>query len=186
MISRKHRFLFVHIPRSGGTSISSQLPEAVRESEKHDSLFTMENKFDVSGFFKFTFIRNPWDIVISKYLSPYYSRSPKRPKIGKLANKSLLYFLKNYYPAPSESGDLLHDYFNPSKMDFIGRFETRERDLDYVSSKIGIKLDPSVCLRRIKPKHKHYTEYYDDETREIVGEKYAKDIEYFGYKFKDE
>ena len=181
MICNKNKFIFIHIPRTGGTSIEHLLGKK-DEVGKHDSLFSLEKKFDTSNFFKFSFIRNPWDITISKYFAPYYC------KINQLSNHSLLYFLNNYYSAPHEAGDLFHDYFDPSKMDFIGRFETREKDLDYISSKIGVRFDPkfSVKEKEMKKKNskKHYTEYYDDETRQIVAEKYAKDIEYFGYDFE--
>lgn len=180
MIDHKHKFIFIHIPRTGGTSIENLLGK-VNEGDKHKSLFSLEKKVDISSFFKFSFIRNPWDITISKYVAPYYC------KINKLSNKSFLYFLENYFPAPNEAGDSFHDYFDPSKMDYIGRFETREKDLDYISNKIGIELDPKFSVKQKEMQRtrskKHYTEYYDDETREIVAQKYAQDIERFGYKF---
>lgn len=200
MINHDHKFIFVHIPRTSGTSIEEHFGyngDAAwwgGDGKKHYTLNQYKKELkdiDFKHYFKFSIVRNPWDIIISKYMDIYWFShkfkkgvpiSERGGAIGYHATKSLKYFLDHYQPIPHEHGDGLLDYFDPSQMDFVGRFENRDRDLEYISDKIGIEIDTNTRAR-VDPEKKHYTEYYDDETRDIVAERYARDIEYFGYEF---
>ena len=64
MISHKHKFIFTHIPKTGGTSITRALnPNA---GIKNKPLKEMPLK-DKEDYFKFTFVRNPWDRAVSMF-----------------------------------------------------------------------------------------------------------------------
>ncbi len=190
MINHKHKFLFIHTPRTGGTSIEENFRNYTEE-RKHWNLNDWKKTLDpeiFNEYFKFTFVRNPWDFIVSKYKDKYFSRNYRGGLIGERAGKSLKYFLEHYKTPKHEHGETFHDYFKPEQMDFIGRFENRENDLQYISQKIGVNIDGNIHRRKIQMRNKnkkHYTEYYDEETKQIVAEKYAKDIEYFGYKFEE-
>jgi len=190
MINHQHKFLFIHIPRTGGSSIESQFNyDEEIERNKHWTLHDWKKTLDPDVFdeyFKFTFVRNPWDLTISKYKCDWFTSKRPGGPIGEKEGKSLKYFLEHYERPAHENGETFHDYFDPEQINFVGRFENRENDLQYISQKIGVNIDSKIHQRKIQMRNKnkkHYTEYYDDETREIVAEKYAKDIEYFGYKF---
>ena len=208
MISQKHKFIFIHAPKTAGTSIEGALipfssNNATKEQldTKNKDLMngpianavpfklkgfkvtkhTMFRQYirtwtsclgDMDDYFKFGNIRNPWDRAISYYFW----------KCGRNALFSKKKFLKFIGYKPLKS---FYNYFvdnnNSLSFDFYIRFENLQQDFDVVCDKIGI---PRQKLPHVnKSKHKHYTEYYDDETRQIVAERYAKDIEYFNYEF---
>jgi|TARA_Y100000034_G_scaffold88743_1_gene106540 hypothetical protein len=126
-------------------------------------------------------VRNPWE----KLLSQYFFRvkdDTQHGYIREAKDVSFLDFLQKPFPLGNKPQcDKLSDSKGNLCMDFIGRFENLQEDFNTVCDKIGI---PQQELPHVnKTKHKHYTEYYDNETKQIVAEKYAKDIEYFGYEF---
>ena len=183
MISHEHKCIFIHIPRTGGTSIERSF-NWDKEGKKHWNLSRWRSGLDINlfnNYFKFSFVRNPWDFIISKYKAGWFGA------IGEKTGKSLKFFLEHYKTPKHECGETFHEYFSPNQMDFIGRFENRTEDISFISKKIGKHIDSKIHVRKIQQidkNKKHYTEYYDNETREIVATRYSKDIEYFGYNFE--
>ena len=192
MISHKHKFIFVHINKTGGTSIEALLKKYSNKFKQHQSIIDLNKEASSNDYFKFTFVRNSWDRFLSLYK---YRIKTNQTNLGKnsvsfkewanhIYNKN-----PNYYNIPnkmkllmlSDQLDWITDVTGSVDMDFIGRFENLQEDFSTICDRIGI---PRQKLpHKNKSEHKHYTEYYDEETKSIVAKKYAKDIEYFGYKF---
>lgn len=140
------------------------------------------NTIDLSNCFKFTVVRNPWDRMVSSF---HWERTNKLIEKDARISSNFKEFARNprwYRSQHSKSQlDFITDESFNIKVDFICRFENLQEDFN--SACIKGNIPPRKLLHEHKSERKHYTEYYDDETKQIVAEKYAKDIEYFGYKF---
>ena len=212
MISHKHKSIFVHIPKTGGTSIELALRDhsftgqynsymsgrratrgwdktydnqetPIRENAGHWVHKHRPTKFfkpRFSEYKKFAFVRNSWDRMVSSWAYV------KRQTGCSYEFKRFVYeypFKKVFWDWHTMPQYIhLEDGDGNVLVDFVGRFENLEADLNHVGDRIG--LPERIKLPHIrKSKHKHYTEYYDDETQQYVRKLFSGDINRFGYKF---
>ncbi len=205
MIDHQNKYIFIHIPKNAGESIEKALGGYMNRSklcwiEKGFPLQHLtasqikaragEEKFD--NYFKFSFVRNPFSKCLSEY---FWEKNTwmtlgttlgfkqwvktKLKKLIKNSEKRDIPIEKKMHNLPQYK--FIYNDEGESMVDWIGRFENVVNDFNVACNKIGI---PNRQLpHENKANHKHYTEYYDTESREIVAEQYAKDIEYFGYEF---
>jgi len=71
----------------------------------------------------------------------------------------------------------------PEDINFIGRFENYVEDMKTVLELSGISIDDVNIPHTNKTSHNNYREYYDEDTKNMVGEMYKDDIVRFGYTF---
>jgi len=170
--------VFVHPPRSSGTSIEYCMLNSgtVPDNSKHLNATQIKNHLGEEAWsksFKFGIVRNPWDRMASLYITketPFVTYNHH-------AGNSMVEFLKQYTPMPWEHGIQCSDYLN-EPLDYIIRFEKRLEGIDFVNSKLkdyGLNIDSSV-VKRAHPKKKPYSEYYDNEADYLMREMFKDDI----------
>ena len=69
-------------------------------------------------------------------------------------------------------------------VDFVGRFENLKKDWEYVAEKINVEKELPHLRKSIGKNKKHYSEYYDEKSKNIIQKLYKHDIKYFKYKFQ--
>ena len=77
--------------------------------------------------------------------------------------------------------DYLADAAGAILVDKIGRFETLAADTDEIFARLGLA---DHLPRRNSSRHGHYSEWYSARARDIVGARFRRDIEAFGYRFE--
>ena len=201
-ISYKHNCIFVHIPKCAGTSIEFALGmhgdqknigkiECKNITKNEKTLFggslqhlssTQIQKIikNYEEFFKFSFVRNPWDRAVS--LSLFHSAEKQKDKDMSKSEfqKVLTDRMQSSPPWFKNQTDYITNKDGEITVDFIGRFENLEQDFKKIAEKIGVD---KTLEKRMKLNRRKYEDYYNDETKEIIAEKYSDDIDYFGYKF---
>ena len=185
-----HRAIFIHIPKTGGSSVA----RALFGDSRHVPYFEYEriNPRKFRRFFKFSFVRNPWDRLVSTYFflkNGGVNELDRRFAAEKLAGydnfsafvegwlseqniRSWVHFMPQHY--------FICDAKRRVRMDFVGRTETIAADFRTVCERLGVAAQLKWTNRG---DHRPYGDYYTEALRERVAAVYAEDIAIFGYQY---
>lgn len=177
--SSSSNYTFFLIQKTGISSILSVLRSATEIDS--DSVTILYFKPLYRNRFKFCFIRNPWDRMVSCYSNKVLRKILYPECWDKDFDFFVQYLTKQHLQTSEGHIRLQTSSFPVNDIDFIGRLENFNNDFDYIiNEKLKLDKEPVVMNPSV---HKHYTEYYDDKTRKIIAELYKSDIEIGNYKF---
>jgi hypothetical protein len=193
----RRKLLFIHIPKTAGVSIEHSL--FGRTLFRHKSFRQFElafSKSQLASLFKFTFVRNPWDRLVSAWT---FLRE------GGMNEQDKEWFSKNIAQFPDFESFVMkwlagqnvvrtYVHFQPQmvftrtgrgtvELDFVGRFENLADDFERLSRLVGATAPLESRNRTPKRDARSYRDYYTPESAGVVARLYREDIRTFGYEF---
>jgi hypothetical protein len=211
LISKKKKFIFVHVQKTAGTS----LQQVLRDHAPDARLWHGRHGHASSGiaeigqerwkrYFSFGFVRNPWERLVSHYamisdriseLTPEQRKEPQPFKI-ELWNY-VLHFSRDFESFLDNCTGLIYDRncyksFLFNQVDYLSD-DKGELAVNFVGRFENFEADANEALTRIgieaevprlnRSSRGNYRDYYSPRTRNLVAKRFARDIDMFGYEF---
>lgn len=192
-VNDEHEQIFVHVPRTGGTSIAEALFQ--KSVGGHTPLYAYRifdpQRYD--QYFKFAFVRNPYSRLVSAFHQVKHNANNPRTQrwsetyLGSVESfREFIKRLENDRAFRSTVTSM--DHFRPQwefitvngniGVDYLGKFEKIESDFGKVSNHLGIKCE---LPHKNKSSHNQYIKYYQGVNAGVVRHIYKKDFANLGY-----
>ena len=205
-IFHQHKCIFIHLPRTGGTTIHNALgggPKNHFPWHKFKSDPEYNEVWD--SYLKFATVRNPFDWLVSLYNHPNtLSRSQHRsqshcPERGDHVNIAQVMTptgpvkkrsFEDYVRCPAmfswESPYVTQSQTIGYDIDFFIKFEKLQQGFDKLCDKIGRSRSILKVVVPTANRKKDYKKYYDSDLIRDVSKVFRKDLTRFRYSFSDE
>ena len=177
-VSHDHKFLFVHIPKTGGTALLKMYPGLIRHGKKHDSLADLKNPDRYRDYFIFAVVRNPYRRYVSYYRwrKHYSDRSLDRNNPEALQSlKSFSCFIKwmvKYHAVFSQFNYINHPFLATT----VYKYEETDLSTILPGARAVPKNEKVYYLGDYE-----WTDYIDEEGIALINRYCAEDFKRFNY-----
>tara|TARA_R110002051_G_scaffold36609_6_gene79329 strand:+ start:5251 stop:5877 length:627 start_codon:yes stop_codon:yes gene_type:complete len=204
IISRGRNYIFVHIPKTGGTALSAALetramrddiligdtPKAKKRKArlgdlpatgriwKHSTVHDMAGAVDPAGMFVFTLVRNPWDRMVS-YYTWLKSQTFQHPAVALAKSHDFSGFLNAPHTQHSIKQNSYASYVTPDAHFF--RLEHLQQDLALLWEHLGFSLTIERLNQSARPRD--WRPFYAAQDAALIADICAADIARSDYQF---
>lgn len=201
LISYSKKFIFIHIYKTAGMSVRQAIgkyqlipyfdsPNRVLNyiiygiNNYHLTATQLQEKLPkklFNDYYKFAFVRNPWDWQVSLF---NYMQQCNTHHQNSLANQ--LQSFEDYIEWRVNNEVRLQSDFLLGKegeviVDYIGHLETIDNDFSFLEKELNLS---SIHIPKVNTtQRERYQSYYSSKTKDLVYKHFKKDIELFDYSF---